>query len=64
MRWFYSENEKPKYGDDRCIIRYAWKPVVCVDGYVRWLEHVKVIQVYVQGVMLDDHWENRSYHEA
>lgn len=45
MKW--KPKPRPKDGDRRQRLEFAWLPMFCVDGYYRWLCHVIVERMYV-----------------
>lgn len=44
MRW--KTKPHPCTGDMRTRVRFAWFPVTSSDGTTRWLERVRVVQLY------------------
>ena len=45
MKYKYKEYTTPKNGTRRIVNKFAWLPV-CIEGEGRWLERVKVEQVF------------------
>jgi len=51
MKWRTKKREEPPkvapaFGDMRSETVFAWKPVRCDDGYMRWLERVTIVRVF------------------
>jgi hypothetical protein len=62
MKWL-SKKPKPKRGDRREHIRFAWLPRRLDDGYTVWMETYSVTQVYVPAVRcwVDDKTQHRIF---
>ena len=45
-----SSPQSPKYGDQRIITRFAWLPIHTLDNDRRWLQRVRIRQIYITGM--------------
>lgn len=63
MKWKSGIEPEPKLYDVRMRKFFAWTPVMCDDGYTRWLTWVWAREVY-EGNPFDaelQHWRITAY---